>query len=82
MKVTLLIQVPKNGKMLCNGKILLLNGNNTVQAQQLIANDYLDSALSYTTICRWYEDCKRGRKDINDMERSGWANEAVTQENV
>jgi len=43
---------------------------------------YGDSALSETTIKRWYADFKRGRRDTDDAEHSGHPNEAVTPENT
>ena len=57
-------------------------GKNTVQANQWLEKCNGDSALSEATIKRWFVDFKRGRRDINDAERSGRPNEAVTPENM
>ena len=43
---------------------------NTVQAQQWLEKCYGDSAPSKTTICQWYAEFKRGRKDTKNAERS------------
>ena len=52
-------------------------GKNTVHAKQWLDNCYLDSALSETTVKRWYADFKRARTDTNDAEHSGYPNSAV-----
>jgi len=51
-------------------------GKSTAQTQQWLERYYKKSALSKTTICRWFE-FKRGRTDTNDAERSGRPSEAV-----
>ena len=54
-------------------------GKNTVQAKQWLEKCYRDSALSETTVKRWFADFKRSRRDTDDAERP---NEAVTPENI
>ena len=55
---------------------------NTVQTQQWLEKCYGDSAPSKTTICRWYDEFKRGRTYTEDAERSGRPNEVVTPETI
>ena len=42
----------------------------------------MDSALSETTVKKWYADFKRGWTDTNDAESSGYPNSAVVLENT
>ena len=42
----------------------------------------MDSALSETTVKRWYASYKCGRTDTNDAECSGCPNLAVVPENT
>ena len=51
-----------------------------MQSQQWLEKCYRDSALSKTTICRWYAEFKRSPTDTEDAERSGWPNEVVAPE--
>ena len=57
-------------------------GKNTVQAKQWFDKCYSDSALSETTVKRWYIDFNRGCTDTNDTERSGHPNLAFIPENT
>ena len=61
---------------------MLFDGEKTVQAKQWLNKCYLDSALSETTVKRWYADFKRGRTDTNDAACSGRPNLAVVPENI
>ena len=61
-------------------KHCFLMGKNTVQGKQWLDKCYLDSALSETTVKRWYADFKRSRTDTNDAEYSGCPNLAVVPE--
>ena len=63
-------------------KHCFLIGKNTVQAKQWLDKFYLDSALSETTVKRWYTDSKHGRTDTNDAECSGCPNLAVVPKNT
>ena len=45
-------------------KRYFLMGKNTVQVKQWCDNCYSDSALSETTVKRWYADFKRDRTQI------------------
>ena len=60
---------------------MLSDGKNTVQAKQWFNKCYSDSALSETTVTRWYVDFKRDLTGTNDAERSGRPNSAVVLEN-
>ena len=74
-----------NGKVWISGvdEALLSNGKkNTVQAKQWLNKCYLDSALSETTVKRWYADFKRSFIDTNDAECPGRPNSAVVLENT
>ena len=53
-----------------------------MQAQQWLEKCYGDSALSKTTIFRWYAEFKRGRTDTEDAEHSGRPNEVVTPKTI
>ena len=55
---------------------------NSVQAKEWLDKCYLDSALSETTIKRWYADFRCGCTDTNDAEHSGHPNSAVVPENT
>ena len=57
-------------------------GKNTVQAKQWLNKCYLNSALSETTIKRWYADFKYGHIDTNDAECSCYPNSAVIMKNT
>ena len=57
-------------------------GKNTVQAKQWLDKCYSDSALSETTVKRWYADFKRGHTDTNDAKCSGFPNLAVATKNT
>ncbi len=55
---------------------------NTVQATQWFEKCFSNSALSKTTVKRWYADFKRGCIDTNDVESSGRPNLEVVLENT
>ena len=57
----------KKSEILCVDKALLSDGKNTVQAKQWLDKCYLDSALSETTVKRWYADFKHNCTDTNDL---------------
>ena len=57
-------------------------GKNTVQAKQRLDKYYSESALSVTTVKRWYVDFNHGHTDTNDGECSGHPNSAVILENT
>ena len=59
-----------------------LMGKHTVQAKQWLEKCYSDSALSETTVKRWYTDFKYSRIDTNDAERSHHPNSVVIPENT
>lgn len=48
-----------------------------VQAKQWLEKSYGDSALSETTVKRWFADFKRSHRDIDDAEHNGHSNKAV-----
>ena len=43
---------------------------NTVEAKQWLDKFYRDAAPGKSTILDWYAEFKRGRKNIDDAERS------------
>ncbi len=53
---------------MCVNKALLSEGKNTVQAKQWLDKCYSDSALSETTVKRWYANFNT---DTMDVESSG-----------
>ena len=61
-------------------KALFSDRKNTVQGKLLLDKCYLDSALSKTTVKRWYADFKHGRTDTNDSELPGCPNSSVVSE--
>ena len=63
-------------------KHCFLMRKDTVQIKQWLDKCYLDSALSETTVKRWYSDLKRGRTDKNDAECSGRPNSTFVLENT
>ena len=52
-------------------------GKNTVRAKQWLDKCYPDSAPSKQMVEKWFEDSKRVRTNIDDVERSGRPNSAV-----
>ncbi|CAG5059160.1 unnamed protein product [Parnassius apollo] len=63
-------------------KHLLLINKNTVEAKCSLYKCYRASALSKTTVKRWFSEFKSGRTDTNDAERSRRPNEALISKNI
>lgn len=57
-------------------------GKSIMQAQKWLIKSYPDSAQCKTTICQWYADFKRDRRDIYDASPFSRSNETVTPEIV
>lgn len=63
-------------------EVLTLEGNNATQIHDRMSTVYGDSAPSYSTICRWNNEFKRGRKSLEDDMRSGRPATGATPENI
>ena len=61
---------------------MLSDRKNTFQAKQRLHKCYSDSALSETTVKRWYAGFKRVRTNTSYTKRSGRPNSAVVPENT
>ena len=61
---------------------MFFNGKNTLEAKQWLDKNYGDSAPGKSTIIDWYAEFKRGRKNTDDFERSGYPESAVVPENI
>ena len=57
-------------------------GKNIVEAKQWFDKCYSDSALSKTTVKRWYADFKCGCTDTNDAECSVHPNSPFLPKNT
>ena len=59
-----------------------MKGNTPTQIKDELDSVYGDSARSFTTVKFWAAEFKRGRKSLEDDERSGRPKIATTDENI
>lgn len=53
-----------------------------VEAYNMLKKAFGDSCLSKTRVYDWYKEFKEGRKDVQDLSRSGRPATASTNENI
>ncbi|GFX19402.1 HTH_48 domain-containing protein [Trichonephila clavipes] len=63
-------------------KYLFLKSNMPTQIKDELDSVYGDPAPSFTVVKIWAAEFKRGRKSLEDDERSGRPNTATTNENI
>lgn len=63
-------------------KFCVYNKIPCVKAYQMLEKAYGDSCLSKTRAYGWYKEFKKGRKDVEDLPRSGRPATASRNENI
>lgn len=61
---------------------LTKKGLNAQETHQELLSEYSDDAPSYTTVARWAAEWKRGRRSIQDGQRTGRPADVTTDENI